>query len=122
MLVQIAIPASYYLVRDDPDDERFAWRMFSAIRLKRCDVQADELRGEGARRAIRLEHALHASWQRSLARGRRPVVERFLASRCAHDEVSEVHLTRQCTSPSGSTLPTQYYRFVCGSKTLEVVR
>src|SRR5689334_3405160 len=32
--VQVAIPASYYLVREDADDERFAWRMFSAVRLK----------------------------------------------------------------------------------------
>ena len=35
LLAQLAIPSSWYL-RDADDDERFAWRMYSARILVRC--------------------------------------------------------------------------------------
>ena len=38
LALQLIAPASYYLWRDNPMDERFAWRMFSPIRLIKCDV------------------------------------------------------------------------------------
>ena len=118
--VQVAIPASYYLVREDEDDERFAWRMFSAIRLKRCDVDAFDALADDAQRPIALAEALHASWQRSLGRGRRPVVARFLATRCSMPEVRYAGLERRCTSPAGRTLPTEHYRYDCAAARLEV--
>jgi hypothetical protein len=108
--LQVAIPASYYL-RQDRDDERFAWRMFSAIRLRRCEVAAFDVRGP-SRRRVDLTHVLHASWIRSLERGRASVIDRFLATRCGSD-VEEAQLERRCREPSGSAMEPMMYRRAC---------
>lgn len=135
VLAQIALPASYY-VRADEDDERFAWRMFSAVRLKRCELEAGVLTERGERE-VELSSAVHASWQRTLERGRRAVIERFLEQRCApHSDPSAIVLTpeeaqgppprvtaswleRSCTSPSGERLPRQRFAFDCATRRLE---
>jgi hypothetical protein len=109
--LQLAIPASYYL-RAERDDERFAWRMFSAVRLRRCEVSAYDVKGS-SRRRVELPHALHASWIRSLERGRPNVIDRFLATRCAAD-VAEAQLERRCREPSGATMAPMLYRRPCG--------
>ena len=128
VLLQIAVPASYYLWREDPDDERFAWRMFSAVRLKQCLVAAwesDEERGEKLR-AVDLKRAVHASWQKLLDRGRRPVIEQFLASRCEpildpdasaarRAPPARTILERSCVSPAGRPLPGQRFVYHCAS-------
>lgn len=111
--LQVAIPASYYLVREDRDDERFAWRMFSAVRLTRCEVRAWDERGPATTAAIALPAALHASWIRSLERGRHSVIERFLSSRCSGEGVTGSALERDCKSPSGEQLPRRSYRHAC---------
>ena len=113
---QIAIPASYYVERAGRDDERFAWRMFSAIRLKRCSVDAfdGELDAEAPR--IDVSRAIHASWSSSLARGRHRVIEAFLATRCSRPEVGVASLTRRCRSPSGRRLPVHLYRYECATR------
>lgn len=117
--LQVAIPASYYLVRENSDNERFAWRMFSAVRLKRCDVLAFD--GEGERlRPIDLSRALHASWQRTLERGRRGAISEFLARRCREPATGFALLRRRCVSPAARKLPTEVYRFDCASSTLEL--
>jgi hypothetical protein len=141
VLVQVAVPASYYF-RDDPDDERFAWRMFSAVRLKRCTIEAyesEDARGESLKRTD-LARAVHASWQRSLERGRRPVIERFLAARCGRPpasssseaspggdatptpSVSFARLSRRCVAPSGEVLPPELFRYDCASGAFEQTR
>jgi hypothetical protein len=111
--LQVAIPASYYLVREDRDDERFAWRMFSAVRLTRCEVSAWDEHGPGDSRSIPLSRALHASWIRSLERGRQAVIERFLASRCRELDVVGSKLDRDCKSPAGEPLPLRSYQHAC---------
>lgn len=116
--LQVAIPASYYLVRSEPDDERFAWRMFSAIRLKRCEVEAHE-HVDGTERRVDLSRALHASWVRSLGRGRRAVISRFLATRCVQPSVRYARLERRCTSPSGEALAPESYSYDCVRTQLE---
>ena len=115
MAVQVAIPASYYFGRGGQDDERFAWRMFSAIRLKRCSVDAfdGEIGADAAR--VDVARAVHASWSGSLARGRQRVIEAFLATRCARPGVAVASLTRRCQSPSGRRLPVRAYRYECAS-------
>lgn len=118
--LQLAIPASYYLGRDDPDDERFAWRMFSVVRLKRCEVAASETDALGSLRAIEISKLLHASWVRSLERGRVSVVEHFLALRCAQRGVAASTLERRCASASGRALPSLVYHYDCASRSLEV--
>lgn len=111
VLVQVAIPASYY-VRADRDDERFAWRMFSSVRMRRCEVSAFDVRDDGLRMRVPLAEVLHASWIRSLERGRRNVIERFLATRCA-PLVREGYLERRCREPSGENIPAFVYRHSC---------
>ncbi|MDB4976346.1 MAG: hypothetical protein JWN48_4687 [Myxococcaceae bacterium] len=118
-MLQLAIPSSYYLLRDDPDDERFAWRMFSSVRLTRCEVSAFERGSEGVRRPIDLPRSLHASWIRSLERGRVRVVRQFLATRCAGPGVAGSGLDRHCKSPAGRPLATVQYQYDCATQRLE---
>ena len=40
LTVQLLLPLHYYLLRKDPHDERFAWRMFSPMRAAKCSVKA----------------------------------------------------------------------------------
>lgn len=118
--IQVAIPASYYLGWRGEDDERFAWRMFSAVRLKRCSVEAydadPDLRPDTLTSArVSLSRAVHASWSRSLARGRPYVVERFLQTRCERAGVQVATLVRRCQWPSGRRVPEDHYRLDCAS-------
>jgi hypothetical protein len=132
--VQVAIPASYYLLRADREDERFAWRMFSALRLQRCQVQAYDLDERGGAHSVALSRALHASWIGSLERGRERVVERFLTTRCERAGVVAALLERRCVeagdparlrdiAPVGSSSGQQvHYRYECSRAVLTVKR
>jgi hypothetical protein len=114
--VQIAIPATYYLGQRAQDDERFAWRMFSAVRLKRCTVEAfDGDVGVDSPARVDLTSALHASWTRSLGRGRERVIAHFLATRCSQPEVETASLVRRCQWPSGRRMPADRYRYECAT-------
>jgi len=92
--IQIAIPASYYLRDTGRDDERFAWRMFSGVRLKRCTALLREQQG-GRAVPVPLRGALHSSWIHAVERGRQRVIERFLSARCDRGADS-VLLERRC--------------------------
>jgi hypothetical protein len=133
--LQIAIPASYYVraargTQAAPDDERFAWRMFSGIRLKRCSVSARGVSraslGRGSARfaeatePLAVSGALHGSWVHSLERGRRRVIERFLASRCALQGASfaRVELMRNCRDVTSRPEAPEVYRYDCAQGTL----
>ena len=118
--VQVAIPASYYLGWRGEDDERFAWRMFSAVRLRRCSVEAfdgDLGSATASPPAVRVDvaQAVHASWARSLARGRSYVIERFLATRCSGEGVRAATMVRRCQWPSGRRQPEDRYVFDCSA-------
>lgn len=93
--LQLAIPASYYL-RAAPDDERFAWRMFSAVRVKSCGVRAFAIDRAGERSRIDLDASLHSAWVRSLERGRERVIGRLLSQRCVADQAARTELLRSC--------------------------
>ncbi len=78
---QIILPLSYYL-RDDPYDERFAWRMFSAERMHICSTKAIEIVAAGGGKRVRplpLRATLHQAWLTHIKRNRRPVVHGFPA-------------------------------------------
>jgi hypothetical protein len=109
---QVAIPAGYYLRSEDRDDERFAWRMFSATRFRSCEVTAFERDGRGER-ALDLKYELHASWVGLLRRGRRGVIEKFLSARCALPERVEASLLRSCREVDGAPGPRQRFRLDC---------
>ena len=118
--LQVAIPASYYLRPSDRDDERFAWRMFSGVRLKRCTVSARQQLNDGSTRALPVRGALHGSWVHALERGRRRVIERFLGSRCGPD-VATVTLERRCESvDSAQRLAPEAYEYSCPNQTVRI--
>lgn len=117
MALQVAIPASYYFVRNDRDDERFAWRMFSTVRLTRCEVSAFDVSAR-ERSRVELTHALHASWIRSLERGRARVIDRYLTTRCQLAGVTEAVVERRCQTPAGEHLPLVEYHHACPAQRL----
>lgn len=114
--LQIAIPAAYY-VRGDRDDERFAWRMFSAVRVQRCRVRAFESLGAEQRR-IDLDSALHSGWVRALERGRERVIERLLRTRCRQRSVTSSELRRDCEDAADRELGVERFAFDCQSAKL----
>ena len=79
VLAQLLIPLTYYL-RDDPYDERFAWRMFSGVRLQECEGSVTESHGDWEE-AVNPYEVVPAGWVTGLERNRRPVMERYLALR-----------------------------------------
>lgn len=117
-LLQVATPLSYYL-GDDVYDERFAWRMFSAVRVQHCSVDARETVG-GLTRPIPVAEILPAPWISLLQRNRPAVIRRFLAFRCASDaHPTEVVLTHACRSVTDEALPSVRRSLRCEDATYE---
>ncbi len=96
----VGMPLRYYL-GDEPYDERFAWRMFSPVRMVRCDVALYGADG----RALPLSRMLHVVWINLLKRARLQVLEAYAAHYCAGEvaagrpAVLEAELT--CPPPDG---------------------
>lgn len=116
LLYQVLMPLSYYL-GDGGYDERFSWRMFSTLRLHRCNVGVQEEAG-GDVRQVALGQALQVAWVNMLKRHRIDVVEKFLHARCAEEGVSEVRYVRRCTDTDGTQLPPQRLTLDCTAGTL----
>lgn len=95
LAVQLALPASYYL-RDDPFDERFAWRMFSDVRAVSCDLR---LRIDGE--ALHPKERFHVAWV-GLARRARPSVLRGMVRHLCDEGATEVTLDARCPLPGGT--------------------
>ena len=112
---QLIVPLTYYL-RDDPYDERFAWRMFSAIRMQSCSVEVREKRrGEDADVRLQLLRVIHEGWITTLERNRRDVILALLERRCDEPEVERVVLVSQCQGTDGQPLrPLRWVR-ACAS-------
>lgn len=102
LALQIGLPLSYYL-GDEPHDERFAWRMFSPIRLIKCDVTLYDASG-GARTRIRPLQEMHVVWRNLMRRGRIPVVEAFARTWCAAAPDRKLTVDLTCGPPDGRLL------------------
>lgn len=113
LLVQVVVPLSYYW-REDRYDERFAWRMFSGIRLQSCQTRVTVERGAAAE-PLRLSKHLHEAWIGHLRRNRRAVIGAFLEERCRlHEDLTGVTLENRCRSATGETrFASQRYRRDC---------
>lgn len=98
VLGQLLVPLHYYLVRRDPHDERFAWRMFSPMRLTQCSVAATL---DGA--PIVLEREFHDAWLALARRGRAIVVERMGARLCEKHPGKAVVFRLECRYADGTT-------------------
>jgi hypothetical protein len=111
--LQLLIPLRYYL-GSDPYDERFSWRMFSAVRVHRCQVSVVETVADQPR-PVDLARAIHFAWINTLERNRDSVVKKFLQVRCARDDVSEVTLTNHCVTPDGTRIEPIVWTRDCAS-------
>ena len=126
LLWQIWVPLGYYLreyrAGEAQEEQRFSWRMFSHLWMLQggCNVSAFELvgppNGENAPTVHRLDlrRLLEGIWVEQLRQGRRPVIEKFLRSRCDRDpSVVQAELMRTCPIAPGSRLPELNLRLVC---------
>ena len=87
---QLVLPVHYYLARD-PHDERFAWRMFSPMRMTTC---TPELKVDG--KPVDLTTEFHEAWIEIAKRGRFAVVEAMGARMCAKHPGSSVTALLKC--------------------------
>lgn len=119
---QIAMPLSYYL-GEQREDERFAWRMFSVVRMTPCRGAAFEVDQQGKRQAINLTGAVHVAWIALLQRNRHRVVERFMARRCDQEPTPrEVRYQNVCQESQLVTATHDFWRVCKTSETGYEVR
>jgi hypothetical protein len=95
LVVQLAVPAAYY-VRRDPHDERFSWRMFSTMRMVRCEP---ELRVNG--HPVMLSAQFHEAWIELARRGRFGVIETMAQHLCHRHPGDQVIPSLRCTYLDG---------------------
>jgi hypothetical protein len=107
LVYQLAMPLRYY-IGGRGDDERFAWRMFSSLSLRRCTPAVQEIvldNGVEEPRPLQLGAVLHARWVGILERYHPRMVRKFLQSRCIQPDVTAVRYELTCTDVDGSALP-----------------
>jgi hypothetical protein len=92
LLVQLLLPIFYYVARRDPHDERFAWRMFSPMRMAKC---TPHFTVGGA--PLSLYGNFHEAWIELAERGRFVVVEAMAAKLCHDHPGTQVEVTLDCT-------------------------
>ncbi len=92
ILVQALLPLHYYAGRRDPHDERFAWRMFSPMRMAKCrlSVTVDK-------QPIELGTRFHEAWIETAQRGRAVVIEQMAQRLCSQNPGKPVDVTLDCT-------------------------
>ena len=97
LLGQLIFPITYYLDADDAwerYDERFAWRMFSPIRMVRCDASFTVA---GKQRPLMSHY--HATWSTLSKRGRPDVLDGLVEHMCEQGE--PVTLRLRCREADG---------------------
>jgi hypothetical protein len=92
LAVQLLLPLRYYLHPRDPHDERFAWRMFSPMRMSHC-TPSFEIDGKPAPIAA----TFHEAWYEIAQRGRFSVIEAMGARLCKLNPDKAVKVTLECT-------------------------
>jgi hypothetical protein len=90
LAVQLLLPLTYF-ARRDPHDERFAWRMFSPMRMAKCQPQF-AIDGK----PLALEREFHEAWIELAGRGRFGVVEAMAAHLCDLHPGSAVTVSLDC--------------------------
>jgi hypothetical protein len=118
VVLQVALPLSYYLGLRPRTDERFAWRMFSTVRLDRCEVGLSETIRDDVSNSphpIPLPATLQVGWLTQLTRKQPHVVDRFLAYTCKDDHVIEAKLVWRCVAHDGTREPPDTAFRLCRS-------
>ncbi len=88
---QLVLPIHYYTARRDPHDERFAWRMFSPMRMTQCTPHF-VIDGK----QINLASEFHEAWIEIAKRGRFVVIEQMAATLCEKHPNTAVYVTVDC--------------------------
>jgi hypothetical protein len=91
LAVQLLLPLHYYLLRRDPHDERFAWRMFSPMRMTRCITRINV-----DKQTLQLGTKFHEAWVEVANRGRYVVLEAMAAKVCEENPGKQVELVVDC--------------------------
>jgi hypothetical protein len=91
LTLQLVLPLHYYFGRRDVHDERFAWRMFSPMRMVRCTPKL-ELDGK----PLSLSSEFHEAWIEIAKRGRFVVIEAMAAHLCEKHPNSSVVMSLDC--------------------------
>ena len=89
--IQLLLPVHYYLGRRDPHDERFAWRMFSPMRMAHCTPHFTL-----DHKPLALDSVFHEAWIEIAERGRFVVVEAMAARLCEMHPGSSVVVSMDC--------------------------
>jgi hypothetical protein len=98
---QLAIPIHYYVNHRDPHDERFAWRMFSPMRMTKCTAAWTK---DGT--ALDPMREFHEAWNELAERGRFTVIEAMGAQLCGKYKGSQIRVSLTC---SYIDQPDQHY-------------
>lgn len=115
LALQMIVPLTYYL-RDDPYDERFAWRMFSNVRMHSCQTSVSErvaTNDSVETRPVALYSTVEIHWTGLLRRNRIDVIKGFLEWRCEEEGALEVNLVNRCRTPAREELTPQRYTRDC---------
>lgn len=94
--VQALLPLRYYL-GEDRYDERFAWRMFSPIRMLRCEAQV-QVDGQ----PLELGAQFHSAWLALVERGRQDVTDAVVRRVCLTHPGQAVTLRYACRESDGA--------------------
>lgn len=90
---QLLIPLYYYTGSSrDPHDERFAWRMFSPMRMTTCEPKF--FRDD---KPLDVGPIFHEAWIEIAKRGRFHVIEEMGATLCAKFPGRAIKVTLDCT-------------------------
>ena len=116
IVAQLVLPLSYYM-GEQREDERFAWRMFSAVRMSPCKGGASATLESGARVQIQLVGVAHVAWIALLQRNRARVVHRFLEDQCAASEgYREVTYWNTCNDLATQSRVEHRYEMTCATR------
>ncbi len=99
--IQLLAPLHYYLVRTDKHDERFAWRMFSPMRMMACDAPSGQTIFSVDGTPVHMYETFHEAWVSIAKRGRYVVLEAMAAKLCNDHPGSAVTLNLVCKPISG---------------------
>jgi hypothetical protein len=95
---QLIAPLWYYAGSGDKNDERFAWRMFSSVRMIECRV---EFRTGPAHQPVQnLGSRFHEAWINLAKRGRIEVITAMAEALCAGGE-EDVRAELSCKTAGG---------------------
>ncbi len=120
LLMQLLIPLRYYLGFSGGDDERLSWRMFSTVRLQKCEVVVSEVRADSdIPQRVNLKPILQVAWISVLQRFRPAVVDRFMRFRCESEGVKKVIYDRTCVAPDGKSVPPNHWELSCESGVMQ---